>query len=185
MNNFVALYNTGMAYIKDIRGFSPKIGKNVYLADTATIIGDTIIGDDCSIWFNTVLRGDVNSIRVGNRVNIQDGTVLHCLYQKSVIEIGDNVSIGHNVVIHGARIGNNVLIGIGAIILDDTVIGDGSIVAAGALVLAGTIIEPGSLWGGVPAKFLKKVEPGQSSEMIERIAENYKMYSGWYREDQS
>jgi carbonic anhydrase/acetyltransferase-like protein (isoleucine patch superfamily) len=170
-----------MALIKEVRGFVPKIGNGCYLAENATIIGDVEIGDYCSIWFNTVLRGDVNSIRIGNRVNIQDGTVLHCLYQKSVIEIGNNVSIGHNVVIHGARINDNALIGIGSIILDDTVIGENSIIAAGALVLAGTIVEPGSIWGGVPAKFIKKVEPGQTKEMIEKIADNYMMYAGWYK----
>ena len=171
-----------MPLIKEVRGFTPKIGKNSYLADNATVIGDTIIGDDCSIWFNTVLRGDVNPIRIGNRVNIQDGTVLHCLYKKSVIEIGDNVSIGHNVVIHGAKICDNVLIGIGAIILDNAVIGENSIIAAGALVLADSIIEPGSIWGGVPARLIKMIEPAQTIEMINRIAENYLMYAGWYGE---
>jgi len=165
------------------KGFTPKIGSGCFLADNATIIGDVIIGDYCSVWFNTVLRGDVNSIRIGNKVNIQDGTVLHCLYQKSVIEIGDNVSIGHNVVIHGARINENVLIGIGAIILDDAEIGENSIVAAGALVLAGTVIGPGSIWGGVPAKFIKNIEPDQTKNMIERIADNYLMYAGWYKKE--
>jgi carbonic anhydrase/acetyltransferase-like protein (isoleucine patch superfamily) len=169
-----------MPLIKEVRGFVPIIGKGCYLADNATVIGDTVIGDDCSIWFNTVIRGDVNSIRIGNKVNIQDGTVLHCLYEKSVITIGNNVSIGHNVVIHGAKICDNVLIGIGAIILDDAVIGENSIIAAGALVLAGTIVEPGSIWGGVPAKFIKKIEPDQTKEMIKKIADNYLMYSGWF-----
>jgi carbonic anhydrase/acetyltransferase-like protein (isoleucine patch superfamily) len=172
-----------MALIKEVRGYVPKIGNGCYLADNATIIGDVEIGDNCSIWFNTVLRGDVNSIRIGNKVNIQDGTVLHCLYQKSVIEIGDNVSIGHNVVIHGAKINENVLIGIGAIILDDAEIGENSIVAAGALVLAGTVIGPGSIWGGVPAKFIKNIEPDQTKNMIERIADNYLMYAGWYKNE--
>ena len=173
-----------MALIKKVKEFEPVIGNNCYLADNATIIGDTVIGDDCSIWFNTVIRGDVNSIRIGNRVNIQDGTVLHCLYRKSVIEIGNNVSIGHNAVIHGARIGNNVLIGMGAIILDNVIIGENSIIAAGALVLADTIVETGSIWGGVPAKFIKKVDPLQNSEMIERIASDYLMYAGWYDKEQ-
>jgi carbonic anhydrase/acetyltransferase-like protein (isoleucine patch superfamily) len=178
--------STAMALIKDVRGFRPKIGRNCYLAETATIIGDTVIGDECSIWFNTVIRGDVNSIRIGNKVNIQDGAILHCLYEKSVIEIGNNVSIGHNVVIHGAKISSNVLIGIGAIILDNAVIGENSIIAAGALVLADTVIEPGSVWGGVPAKLLKRTEPAQTSEMINRIADNYLIYSGWFSEnDQS
>lgn len=173
-----------MALIKKVRGFTPRIGKNCYLADNATIIGDITIGDECSIWFNTVIRGDVNSISIGNKVNIQDGTVLHCLYEKSVIEIGNNVSIGHNVVIHGAKICDNVLIGIGAIILDHAVVGENSIIAAGALVLAGTIIEPGTIWGGVPAKLIKQVEPEQTREMIDRIAENYKMYAGWFSADE-
>jgi carbonic anhydrase/acetyltransferase-like protein (isoleucine patch superfamily) len=172
-----------MPLIKKVRGFEPQIGKDCYLADNATVIGDTVIGDNCSIWFNTVIRGDVNSIRIGNKVNIQDGAVLHCLYQKSVIEIGDNVSIGHNVIIHGARINDNVLIGMGAIILDDTVIGENSIIAAGALILAGTKIEPGSIWGGVPAKFLKKIEPGQAKEMIQKIADNYLMYAAWFESE--
>ncbi len=172
-----------MALIKNIRGFQPVIGRNCYLADNATIIGDTIIGENCSIWFNTVLRGDVNSIRIGSNVNIQDGTVLHCLYKKSVIEIGNNVSIGHNVVIHGAKISDNVLIGIGAVILDNCEIGENSIIAAGSVVLAGTIIEPGSIWGGVPAKFIKKTDPAQTKEMIEKIAVNYLMYAGWYENE--
>jgi carbonic anhydrase/acetyltransferase-like protein (isoleucine patch superfamily) len=172
-----------MPLIKNVRGFQPKIGKDCYLADNATIIGDTVIGDYCSIWFNTVIRGDVNSIRIGNKVNIQDGSVLHCLYEKSVIEIGDNVSIGHNVIVHGAKIGDNVLIGMGAILLDDAVIGENSIIAAGALILNGTVVEPGSIWGGVPAKFIKEIEPGQTKEMILRIAENYLMYAGWYRSE--
>jgi carbonic anhydrase/acetyltransferase-like protein (isoleucine patch superfamily) len=169
-----------MPLIKKVRGFIPQIGKNCYLADSATIIGDTVIGDNCSIWFNTVIRGDVNSIRIGNKVNIQDGAVLHCLYEKSVISIGDNVSIGHNVIIHGARICDNVLVGMGAIILDDAVIGENSIIAAGALVLGGTVVESGSIWGGVPAKFIKNIEKGQTEEMIKKIADNYLMYAGWY-----
>jgi len=124
-----------MALIKSVRGFTPKIGNNVYLADNATIIGEVEIGDDCSIWFNTVIRGDVNGIKIGNKVNIQDGSVLHCLYEKSTIEIGNNVSIGHNVVIHGAKLCNNVLIGMGAIVMDHAVVGENSIIAAGSVVL--------------------------------------------------
>ncbi|WP_016778008.1 gamma carbonic anhydrase family protein [Anaerophaga thermohalophila] len=171
-----------MALIKSVRGFTPKIGKNVFLADNATVIGDTEIGDDCSIWFNTVLRGDVNSIRIGNKVNIQDGTVLHTLYQKSTINIGNNVSIGHNATIHGATIKDNVLIGIGATVLDHAVIGSNSIIAANALVLTGTKIEPNSVYAGVPAKKVKDIEPQQTKEMIEKIANNYLMYAGWYKE---
>jgi carbonic anhydrase/acetyltransferase-like protein (isoleucine patch superfamily) len=170
-----------MALIKSVRGFTPQTGKNVFLADNATIIGDVIIGDDCSIWFNTVLRGDVNSIRVGNRVNIQDGSVIHTLYEKSVAEIGDDVSIGHNVVIHGAKIENGALIGMGAVVLDHAVVGEGALVAAGSVVLSGTKVEAGSLYGGAPAKFIKKLDPEQSKEINQKIARNYLMYSDWYK----
>ncbi len=169
-----------MTLIKSVRGFTPIIGENVYLSENATIIGDVIIGDDCSIWFNTVLRGDVNSIKIGNKVNIQDGSVLHTLYQKSTIEIGDNVSVGHNVTIHGAKIEDNVLVGIGATILDHAVIGHNSIIAANSLILSGTIVEPNSIYAGVPAKKIKEIEPNQTKEMIEKIANNYLMYAGWY-----
>ncbi|MDR2948114.1 MAG: gamma carbonic anhydrase family protein [Dysgonomonas sp.] len=173
-----------MALIKEVRGFIPEIGDNTYMAENATIIGDVVIGKDCSIWFNTVLRGDVNSIRIGNRVNIQDGSVLHTLYQKSVVEIGDDVSIGHNVVVHGAKIENGALIGMGAIVLDHAVIGEGAIIAAGSVVLSGTQVEPGSIYAGVPAKFVKKVDPDQAKEMNQKIAKNYLMYSGWFKEDE-
>ena len=172
-----------MALIKSVRGFTPEIGENWYLADNATIIGDVIMGRDCSIWFNAVLRGDVNSIRIGNGVNIQDGSVLHTLYQKSTIEIGDNVSVGHNVTIHGATVKDNALIGMGATLLDHVVVGEGAIVAANALVTSGTIIEPGTLWGGIPAKFIKKVDPEQSRELNQRIARQYLMYASWYKEE--
>ncbi len=169
-----------MALIKSLRGFTPKIGKNCYLAENATIIGDVEIGDDCSIWFNTVLRGDVNPIRIGNKVNIQDGSTLHTLYKKSIVEIGDNVSIGHNVVVHGAKIEKNCLIGIGSILLDHSVIGENSIIAAGSVVLQNTIVEPGSIYGGVPAKRIKSVDPAQTEEMIKGIADNYLFYASWY-----
>lgn len=173
-----------MALVKEVRGFTPEIGENTYLADNATIIGDVIIGKDCSIWFNAVLRGDVNSIRIGNRVNIQDGSVLHTLYQKSVVEIGDDVSIGHNVVIHGAKIENGALIGMGAIVLDHAVVGEGAIIAAGSVVLSGTQVEAGSIYAGVPAKFVKKVDPDQAKEMNQKIAKNYLMYSGWFKDEE-
>ena len=172
-----------MALIKSVRGFTPEIGENCFLAENATIIGDVIIGKDCSIWYNAVLRGDVNSIRIGDRVNVQDGTVIHTLYQKSVSIIGNDVSIGHNVVIHGANVKDGALIGMGAIILDHAVIGEGAIIAAGSVVLSETIIEPGSIYAGVPAKFVKKVDPEQSKEMNQKIAKNYLMYSGWYKEE--
>jgi len=170
-----------MALIKSVRGFTPQFGENCYLAETAVIIGDVIAGDHCSFWYGVVARGDVNSIRIGNKVNIQDGTVLHCLYQRSVIEIGDNVSIGHNVVIHGAILKSNVLIGVGAVILDNAVIGENSIIAAGAVVLTGTIVEPGSIYAGVPAKRVKDVDPKQTAEMINRIADDYIMYASWFK----
>jgi carbonic anhydrase/acetyltransferase-like protein (isoleucine patch superfamily) len=168
-----------MALIKSVRGFTPQIGEDCFLAENATVVGDVILGEGCSVWFNTVLRGDVNSIRVGNHVNIQDGSVLHTLYQKSTVEIGDYVSIGHNVTVHGAKIENYALIGMGAILLDYAVVGEGAIVAAGALVLSNTIIPPYTLWAGVPAKFIKNVEPSQTIEMNQRIAHNYAMYAGW------
>ncbi len=173
-----------MALIKTVRGFTPKFGNNTYLAENATILGDVIMGDDCSIWFNAVLRGDVNSIRIGNKVNIQDGSVLHTLYQKSTVEIGNNVSIGHNVTIHGAKIEDNVLVGIGATILDHAVIGSNSIIAANSLILTGTIVEPNSVYAGVPAKKVKDIEPEQSREMVQKIANNYLMYAGWYKEEE-
>ncbi len=171
-----------MSFIIPVRGFTPKIGNNCFIAPNATIVGDVEIGDNCSIWFNAVLRGDVNSIKIGNKVNIQDGAVLHTLYQKSTIEIGDNVSIGHNVTVHGATIKNNVLIGMGATILDHAVVNQNSIIAANALVLSNTIVEPNSVYAGVPAKKVKEIEPQQSAEMVNRIAENYLMYASWYKE---
>lgn len=173
-----------MALIKSVRGFTPQFGKNCYLADNATIIGDVEIGDDCSVWFNAVLRGDVNSIRIGDRVNIQDGTVIHTLYQKSVSVIGNDVSIGHNVVIHGAEIKEGALIGMGAIVLDHAVVGEGAIIAAGSVVLTGTKVEPGSIYAGVPAKFVKKVDPEQSKGMNQKIANNYLMYAGWFQDNE-
>ena len=173
-----------MALIKSVRGFTPEIGENCFLADNATIIGDVKMGRDCSVWFNTVLRGDVNSIRIGNGVNIQDGSVLHTLYEKSTIEIGDHVSIGHNVTIHGATVKDYALVGMGSTILDHAVVGEGAIVAAGSLVLSNTVIEPYTLWAGVPAKFVKKVSPEQSQELNKKIAEGYLMYAGWYKEEE-
>ena len=171
-----------MAYIKSVRGFTPEIGKNCFLAENASIIGDVVIGNDCSVWFNTVLRGDVNSIRIGDRVNIQDGSVLHTLYQKSTIEIGNDVSIGHNVTIHGAKIHDLALIGMGAVVMDDAVVGEGALVAAGSVVLSRTVIGPHEMWGGAPAKFIKMVEPEKAREMNQKIARNYLMYSKWYEQ---
>ncbi len=172
-----------MALIKSVRGYTPQMGKDCYLAENATIVGDVVMGDNCSVWFNAVVRGDVNSIRIGNRVNIQDGTVIHTLYQKSVSIIGDDVTLGHNVVVHGAELKNGSLIGMGAVILDHAVIGEGAIIAAGSVVLSGTQVEPGSIYAGVPAKFVKKVDPQQSAEMNQKIASNYLMYSSWFMEE--
>lgn len=170
-----------MAIIKEVRGFTPKIGKNCFLADTAAIIGDTTIGNDCSIWYSAVLRGDVNTITIGNKVNIQDGAVIHTLYKKSVTTIGNNVSIGHNAVVHGAIIEDNCLIGMNATVLDNAVIGTGTIVAAGALVLSNQIVEPNSIYAGVPAKKVKDISPDQSRDIVERIANDYVMYASWYK----
>lgn len=172
-----------MALIKSVRGFNPVIRPNCYLAENASIIGDVVLGEGCSIWFNTVLRGDVNSIRIGNNVNIQDGSVLHTLYQKSVIEIGDNVSIGHNVTIHGAKIEKLALIGMGAVVLDHAVIGEGAIIAAGSVVLSGTRVEPYSVYAGVPAKFVKFADAEQTNTINKRISDNYRFYASWYEEE--
>lgn len=174
-----------MALIKSVRGFTPVIGENCYLAENATIVGDVVMGRNCSIWFNAVLRGDVNSIRMGDRVNVQDGSVLHTLYEKSVIEIGNDVTIGHNVTLHGACVKDNALIGMGSTILDYAVVGEGAIVAAGALVLANTVIPPNTLWAGVPAKFVKEVDPAQSKELNQKIANGYLMYAGWFKEEEN
>ncbi len=165
-----------------MRGFTPKIGKDTFLADNAVVVGDVTIGDECSIWFGAVLRGDVNTITLGNRVNVQDGSVLHTLYQKSTIEIGDDVSIGHNVTIHGAKIHDMALIGMGSVVLDDAEIGEGAIIAAGSVVLKGTKVGPHELWAGSPAKFKKMVDPAQAKEINVKIARNYLMYSTWYEE---
>lgn len=171
-----------MGLIREVRGFTPKYGDDCFFAETAAIIGDVIMGNECSVWYGAVLRGDVNSIRIGNQVNIQDGAVLHTLYKKSTIDIGDNVTIAHNAVIHGAKIANNVLIGIGAVVLDHVEIGENSIIAAGAIVLTGTTIEPNSIYAGNPAKRIKDVNEEQTKVMIQGIAKNYKMYSDWFKE---
>lgn len=163
-----------------VRGFTPEIGDDTFVAPNATIIGDVTIGSGCSVWFNAVVRGDVNTITIGNRVNIQDGSVLHTLYKKSTIEIADDVSIGHNVTIHGAKIGSLALIGMGAVVMDDVEVGEGAVVAAGAVVLSKTIIGPNELWGGAPAKFIKMVDPSTARELNTKIARNYLMYSRWY-----
>ena len=172
-----------MALIKSVRGFTPKLGKDCYLTENATIVGDVITGDNCSFWFNSVVRGDVNSIKIGNKVNIQDGSLLHCTYDKTTIHIGDNVCIGHNAIIHGATIHENVLIGMGAIIMDNALIKSNSIVAAGSLVLENTVIESGFIYGGVPAKMIKSIDKDEVREMVQKTANNYIMYAKWYDND--
>lgn len=170
-----------MAIIKSVRGFTPEFGANCFFAENSTIIGDVKVGNDCSFWFNSVVRGDVNSIRIGNKVNIQDGVIIHCTLNISRVKLGDNISIGHNAVIHGATIEDNVLIGMGAIIMDNAHIGKNSIIAAGSVVLENTIIESGSIYGGVPAKKIKSIEQKQTKEMTEKVASNYLIYAKWYK----
>lgn len=170
-----------MAIIKSLRGFTPEFGKNCFLTETSVIVGDVIMGDDCTIWFNAIIRGDVNSIRIGNSVNIQDGAVIHCNYKDSVSTIRDNVSIGHNAIVHGATIEEGVLIGMGAIVMDHAIVKKNSIIAAGALVTKHQVIESGTVWAGVPARQIKAYDPEQLGRMTLRSAENYKMYREWYR----
>lgn len=170
-----------MAVIKEIKGIKPQMGENCFLAETAVVIGDVVMGDDCSVWYGAVLRGDVNSIIIGNKVNIQDGAVIHTLYRRSKTMIGNNVSVGHNAVIHGATIEDSCLIGMGAIVLDNAVVESGAIVAAGALVTSGMRVEGGYIYAGVPAKKIKAVDEKQRDEIINRIAEDYTMYASWYK----
>jgi len=172
-----------MSFILPVKGILPTMGNNCFVAPNATIVGDVVMGDDCSVWFNAVIRGDVNSIRMGNKVNVQDGAVIHCTYQKTKTIIGNNVSIGHNAIVHGCSIDDNVLVGMGAIVMDNVKIGSNVIIAAGAVVLEGTIIEPGCIFGGVPAKKIKEISQELISGEIDRIANNYLMYSGWFKEE--
>lgn len=171
-----------MALLKSVKGVSPKFGEKCFLADNATITGDVIIGDFCSIWFNAVIRGDVHSVRIGNNVNIQDNATVHCTYQKASVTIGNNVSIAHNAIVHGATIHDNVLIGMGAILMDHVVVESNSIIAAGAVVSKNTVIESGSVYAGVPAKKIKSVDVGLLEGEINRIADSYNMYASWYDE---
>ena len=170
-----------MPVILPVKGVLPSMGDNCFIAPNATIVGDVIMGNDCSVWFNTVIRGDVNSIRMGNKVNVQDGAVIHCTYQKTKAIIGNNVSIGHNAIVHGCVIADNVLVGMGAIVMDNVQVGSNCIIAAGAVVLENTIIEPGCIYAGVPAKKVKNISEELISGEINRIAENYLMYSGWFK----
>lgn len=168
--------------IKSVKGISPVIGNDCYIAENATIVGDVTMGDQCSVWFNAVIRGDVNYIKMGHKVNVQDGAVIHCTFQKYPTNIGNNVSIGHNAIVHGCTIHDNVLIGMGAIVMDNCVVESNSIIAAGAVVTQNTHVEGRTIYAGVPAKKVKDINNDQISGEIDRIADNYVMYSGWFKE---
>ena len=165
-----------------VDGVYPRFGDNCYIAPNATIVGDVVMGDDCSIWFSAVVRGDVNSIRMGNKVNIQDGVVIHVTYQQTKVILGNNVSVGHNAIIHGCIIHDNVLVGMGSIVMDNSVVHSNTIIAAGAVVLEGTVCEPNSIYAGVPARKVKDISEDPVSGEIDRIAHNYLRYSNWFRE---
>ena len=171
-----------MALIKSCRNKTPKIPDSCWLADNSTIVGDVEMGNNCSIWFNAVVRGDVNSIRLGDNVNIQDGAVLHCTYEKTKTILGNNVSVGHNALVHGCTVADNVLIGMGAIVMDNCIIEENCIIAAGAVLLEGTKVESGSIYAGVPAKKVKDLSPDKFKNEVQRIAGNYRMYASWFEE---
>jgi carbonic anhydrase/acetyltransferase-like protein (isoleucine patch superfamily) len=174
-----------MPIIKKVRGNSPKFGNNVFIAENATIVGEVECGDDCSFWFNAVVRGDVHYIKMGNKVNVQDNACVHATFEKSPTTIGNNVSIGHNAIVHGCTIHDNVLIGMGAIVMDDCVVESNSIIAAGAVVLEKTRVEAGSIYAGVPAKKVKEVSPELVKGQIDRISNNYVKYASWFKEEES
>jgi carbonic anhydrase/acetyltransferase-like protein (isoleucine patch superfamily) len=171
-----------MALILPVEGKSPSWGSDCFIAPNATIVGDVVMGDACSVWFNTVIRGDVNSIRIGRQVNIQDGAVIHCTFHRSKTVIGDFVSIGHNAIVHGCTLKDHVLVGMGAIVMDNAVVESNTIIAAGAVVLEGTICEGGSVYAGVPARKVKDIEPQKVEGEINRIANNYVGYAKWFKE---
>ena len=170
-----------MALIKSVNRVSPVFGEDCYFAENATIVGNVSMGNQCSVWFNAVVRGDVNSITMGNKVNIQDGAVIHCTYQKAATTIGNNVSIGHNALVHGCTIHDNVLIGMGSIVMDNCVVESNSIIAAGAVLLEGTHVESGSVYAGVPAKKVKQMSKELFEGEVQRIANNYVMYASWFK----
>ena len=174
-----------MPVILPVENKFPEFGSNCFLAPNATIVGDVTIGNDCSIWFNTVIRGDVNFIRIGNKVNVQDGACIHCTYQRFGTTIGNNVSIGHNAIVHGCTIHDNVLVGMGAIVMDGAIVNSNTIIAAGAVVLEGTICEAGSIYAGVPASKVKAISAEMISGEIDRIANNYVRYADWFRKPES
>lgn len=170
-----------MPVILPVKGLTPQIPESVFVAPNATIVGDVVMGEECSIWFNAVLRGDVNSIRMGDRVNIQDGACIHCTYEKTKTILGNNVSVGHNAIVHGCTVEDNVLIGMGAIVMDNVHIGSNTIIAAGAVVLEGTEVPAGCIFAGVPAKKVKDISKDLTEGEINRIANNYVMYSSWFK----
>lgn len=172
-----------MALLKTIKGIKPQFGNNIYLAENATVIGDVQMGDDCSVWFQAVVRGDVNSIRIGNKVNIQDAAIIHCTYQRAPTTIGNNVSIGHRAIVHGCTIHDNVLIGMGAMVMDHAVVESNVLIAAGAVVLENMHLESNCIYAGIPAKKVKELSPEQFKNSVERIANNYVMYASWYQEE--
>lgn len=172
-----------MALILPVEGVLPVFGENCWLAPNATIVGDVQAGEECTIWFNAVVRGDVNSIRIGNKVNIQDGAVIHCTYKKTQTMIGDRVSIGHNAILHGCTVEDEVLIGMGAIVMDGAVIGKNSIIAAGAIVTQNKVVPPNTIWAGNPAKYLKDVDE-KNAEVFLRTANNYVKYASWFQENE-
>ncbi len=172
-----------MPFILPVRGFSPEFGNNTFIAPNATIVGEVSMGDDCSIWFNAVVRGDVNFIKMGNKVNIQDNAVVHGTFEKNGTTIGNNVSIGHNAIVHGCTIEDHVLIGMGAIVMDNCIIESNSIIAAGAVITQNTFVTSGTIWAGVPAKKVKDIDQSDFAGEIERISNNYIMYSSWFKEE--
>jgi carbonic anhydrase/acetyltransferase-like protein (isoleucine patch superfamily) len=169
--------------VKAVNGKSPQIPEDCFIAENATIVGDVVLGESCSVWYNAVIRGDVHYIKIGNKVNIQDGAIIHCTYQKHPTEIGNNVSIGHNAIVHGCKVHDNVLIGMGAIVMDNCVIESNSIVAAGAVVVQNTIVESGTIYAGIPAKKVKDISQSDFAGEIERISNNYVMYSSWFKSE--
>ena len=173
-----------MPVIMHVKGVYPSFGRDCFLAPNATIVGDVVMGNECSVWFNAVIRGDVNAIRLGDKVNVQDGAVIHCTYQRTATQVGNNVSIGHNAIVHGCIIDDNVLIGMGSIIMDNAHIGSNTIIAAGAVVLEGTKCEPGSIYAGVPAKKVKDISQELIGNEINRIANNYLFYSSWFKDQE-
>lgn len=176
-------YNkTFMALILPVHGILPSFGKNCYLAENATVVGDVVMGDDCSVWFQAVVRGDVHYIRMGNKVNIQDGAIIHCTYKKAPTTIGNNVSIGHRAIVHGCTLHDNVLVGMGAIVMDHAVVEENVLIGAGAVVLENSILESGHIYAGIPARKVKAISPETFKDTIERIANNYVMYADWFRE---